>query len=89
MKRLKDSWVWILLFGAALAVGIAAGAPGTLDSPLPSVRNPGPRGAQVLHTYLSEAGAHLEPLDATVETIPAGVDALVIAAPTARQISDK
>lgn len=89
MKRSRWAGVlpWLLLFGAALVFGLAAGGQPGADSPLPSTHNPGPRGAAVLHTWLSEGGGAVERLDGPLTAIPAGVEVLVLAAPTDREVT--
>ena len=87
MRRLAASWPWLALFGAALVVGVATSAASADDFPIPSVANAGPKGARVLLTWLSESGGQAESLAAPLTVIPAGVQVLVIAAPTARVVS--
>ncbi len=89
MRRLSGSWRWAALFGAALAVGLVAGTDTKADSPVPSVTNPGPQGAQVLHTWLAETGGKVETISGPLTALPAGVQGVVVAAPTERRVSEE
>lgn len=86
---LSSGWPWLLLFGAALVLGLAAGGSSAADSPLPSVRNPGPKGAQVLSTWLQENGAQLEVRDQSLASIAESTQVLVIAAPSGRTVTQE
>jgi hypothetical protein len=88
VKRVLTLWPWVILFGAAIVLALASGGPSAADSPIASVRNPGPRGAMVLETYLRETGAKVELLDQPLTTLPAGLEVLVIAAPSERPITE-
>ncbi len=70
---MRRAWPWLALGAAALIFGLAAGSGGAEDSPIPSIHNPGPRGAKVLSTWLGGARA----LDSA--QIPAGTEVLVFA----------
>lgn len=86
---MKGSWPWIALFAAALALGLATATSAPTDSPVPSISNPGPQGARVLHTWLTENGARVETIDQPLTAIPPGLQALVIAAPTTRAVTEE
>jgi hypothetical protein len=87
MKRPTTSsvWPWLALFGVALALGLLGGGPSAHDSTLPSVRNPGARGAQVLATWLRESGTPVEILDHPLDSLSART--LVLAAGTQRELT--
>lgn len=89
VNRVTQTWPWLLLFGAALVLGLASGGGPSADSPIPSIANPGPRGAQVLHTWLVEKGARVQSFAAPLTAIPAGIEVLVIAAPVDREVSQE
>lgn len=78
MTRAVRAWPWLALLGAALIFGLAAGTGPGDDSPLPSIHNPGPRGAKVLATWL---GA---PAVMATAQVPAGTEVLVLADPGVR-----
>ena len=86
MTALVRAWPWLLLVAAALVFGLAAAGGGTpADSPTPSVTNPGPRGAQVLATWLAETGVPAEVLRGP--GLPAGMNHLVVAASADRAVT--
>jgi len=85
MKR----WPWILLFALAVGLGLLTSTPDPNDVPIPSIDNAGPQGAKVLHAWLTETGSTVDALHAPLTTLPFGLQALVIAAPTLRQISEE
>ncbi len=85
MKR----WPWILLFALAVGLGLLTSTPDPNDVQIPSIDNAGPHGSKVLHTWLTETGSTVEALHAPLTSLPAGLQALVIAAPTLRQISEE
>ena len=59
MKAMRGVWLYAALVGLALALSLAAG-PGTTDSPIPSVDNPGPLGVAVPPGSLPAAASSLE-----------------------------
>lgn len=87
MKRVSASWPWIALVGCALAAGLATHSVAPEDFPVPSVINAGPRGARVLHTWLVETGGQVETISQPLTSLPPGLQVVVLAAPTAREVT--
>jgi hypothetical protein len=87
VSRLRRTWPWALLLTAALLLGLATGGGTPDDSPTPSIANPGPKGAKVLHTWLTERGAQVQTLTEPLTKLPAGLDVVVLAAPIDRQVT--
>lgn len=86
MTALVRAWPWLLLLSAALVFGLAAAGGDTpADSPSPSVTNPGPRGAQVLATWLAESGTPAEVLRGP--EVPPGVHHRVLAGAADRVVT--
>ncbi len=77
------------LLAVAAALAAAAGHSGRPESPIPSVHNPGPRGAQVAFTYLREAGFDVRAHDAPPAQWPPDMATLVMAAPEGRAVSEE
>ncbi len=71
----------------AMAASYATRQPGS-DSPIPSITNPGPRGAGVLATWLREANVTVIGHDAPLTGLPPEVRVLVIAAPAVEELRE-
>lgn len=86
--KLKAWAAWALLLALALAAGLAAGPSQQADSPVPSVLNPGPRGAAVLRAWLEASGAEVRVGNAPLTQLPHHLRTVIIVAPSARRIED-
>lgn len=86
MKNL-GAWPFLgALLLLALVVSLAAGSEEQV-SVTPSITNPGPRGTQVLFTWLSEAKADVRAGRAPLTEVPADIATIVIPAPRAAKLS--
>ncbi|MBL9038764.1 MAG: DUF4350 domain-containing protein, partial [Archangium sp.] len=83
----RPSIVLAVLGALALAAGLAASANET--SSTPSITNAGPNGLRVLHTWLTESGFDVQPMNDSPTDVPVTARTLAIAAPTARRISQR
>ncbi len=86
---MKRRWPWIAVLVVALGLGLATNTSTQDDIPIPSVANAGPRGARVLFTWLTETSAEPTRLMQPLTSLPADLDVLVIAAPTAREVTEE
>ncbi|MBX7116454.1 MAG: DUF4350 domain-containing protein [Myxococcaceae bacterium] len=88
MKKWQLYALYAVLLVGALALGLAAGgAPPELA--IPSVGNPTPPGIEVLKTYLTERGHHVEVAKQLPEVLPPNVSTWVIAAPQGHAYSEQ
>lgn len=78
-------WVITALLVVSVVVTIAGNRLDTAN-PLPSITNPGPRGAAVLATWLREAGVDVRGSAGPFETIADDVKTVVIAAPGSGEV---
>lgn len=80
----RSWWLYALLLALALAAGLST--PTTApDSPVPSVKNPGPRGTKLLRRWLEQTGRDVRVLDTALE--PGDARTLVLAAPIGHAVS--
>jgi len=86
--KLRAWAAWAVLLALALAAGLAAGPSQETDSPVPSVLNPGPRGAAVLRAWLEASGADVRLGKAPLTQLPPEVRTVIVIAPSARRIED-
>lgn len=77
-----------LLALAAAAGLLAGGGGGSADSPVPSVRNPGALGLEVLRVWLEESGARVHALDGPYTALPEGVATVVVPSPAERPVGE-
>jgi hypothetical protein len=81
---MRGWWLYATLLAMALVLGLSA--PSTVpDSPVPSAKNPGPRGLKLLKTWLEYTGREVRLLDSAA--LPSELKTLVIAAPVGHAIS--
>lgn len=71
----------------SLVASLAAQEPGS-DSPVPSIKNPGPRGLAALATWLQESGVPVISHDAPFTQLPAEARVVVIAAPAGAEVRE-
>lgn len=69
----------------SLVASLAAQEPGS-DSPVPSIRNQGPRGLAALATWLTESGVTVIAHDEAFTRLPAEARVVVIAAPVGAEV---
>ncbi|MBI3182043.1 MAG: DUF4350 domain-containing protein [Myxococcales bacterium] len=86
MRGLKTWLLYGLLLALAGAAALAGRSGTPSDSPVPSIENPGPRGARALYLYLLESGRRPLALEDPLTELPGDLAALVIAAPAERTI---
>lgn len=82
----RSWWLFAVLIALALAAGLA-GPSDTGDSPIPSVKNPGPRGTKLLRRWLEQTGREVLILDEVLD--PSAAKTLVLAAPMGHSFTAK